>query len=106
MMPPSQLKQDTTTVNGKPIIPPKQSIKDAPYKAAGNQKIGEPSDIVRQKGQTGTKSPADIAREKHIAAENFKKQQEAAMLKNKTSPNKNCSMIKNRSTGKVECKYY
>jgi hypothetical protein len=80
MVPVAQLRQETTTVNGKLVSPPKPNIKDAPYSAAGNQKIGEPSDIVKQTGKTGTKSSLDIAREKQIAADNFRKQQEAAEL--------------------------
>jgi hypothetical protein len=111
MVPVAQLRQETTTVNGKLVSPPKPKIKDAPYSAAGNQKIAEPNDIVRQRGQSGAKSPGDIAREKQIAAENFKKQQEAAMLKNKTKPNKNCTMVREDNKklpnyGKQVCKYY
>jgi hypothetical protein len=111
MMPVTQLRQETTTVNGKLVGPAKPNIKDAPYGAAGNQKIAEPNDIVRQRGQSGAKSPGDIAREKQIAAENFKKQQEAAMLKNKTKPNKNCTMVREDNKklpnyGKQVCKYY
>jgi hypothetical protein len=80
MHPVEQLRQETTTVNGKLVNPPKPNIKDAPYSAAGNQKIGEPSNTVQQTGKTGTKSSLDIAREKQIAADNFRKQQEAAEL--------------------------
>ena len=80
MVPVAQLRQETTTVNGKLVNPAKPNIKDAPYTAAGNQKIGEPSNIVKQTGKTGTKSSLDIAREKQIAADNFRKQQEAAEL--------------------------
>jgi len=80
MYPVEQLRQETTTVNGKLVNPPKPNIKDAPYSAAGNQKIGEPSNTVQQTGKTGTKSSLDIAREKQIAADNFRKQQEAAEL--------------------------
>lgn len=110
MMPVTQLRQETTTVNGKLVSPTKPKIKDAPYGPAGNQKIGEPSDIVRQRGQSGAKSPGDIAREKQIAAENFKKQQEEAMLRNKTKPNKNCTMVREDNKklpnyGKMVCKY-
>ena len=111
MVPVAQLRQETTTVNGKLVNPAKPNIKDAPYSAAGNQKIAEPSDIVRQRGQSGAKSPSEIAREKQIAAENFKKQQEAAMLKNKTKPNENCTMVREDNKklpnyGKMVCKYY
>jgi hypothetical protein len=111
MVPVTQLRQETTTVNGKLVNPAKPNIKDAPYTAAGKQKIAEPSDIVRQRGQSGAKSPSEIAREKQIAAENFKKQQEAAMLKNKTKPNKNCTMVREDNKklpnyGKMVCKYY
>ena len=111
MVPVAQLRQETTTVNGKLVSPAKPNIKDAPYSAAGNQKIAEPSDIVRQRGQSGAKSPSEIAREKQIAAENFKKQQEAAMLKNKTKPNENCTMVREDNKklpnyGKMVCKYY
>ena len=113
MVPVAQLRQETTTVNGKLVSPAKPNIKikDAPYSAAGNQKIAEPNDIVRQRGQSGAKSPSEIAREKQIAAENFKKQQEAAMLKNKTKPNKNCTMVREDNKklpnyGKMVCKYY
>jgi hypothetical protein len=102
------LRQETTTVNGKLVSPPKPNIKDAPYSAAGNQKIGEPSNTVKQTGETGTKSSFDIAREKQIAADNFRKQQEAAELmrqKNKTVPNKNCTIVEDKRTGKSTCVY-
>ena len=108
MMPVTQLRQETTTVNGKLVGPAKPNIKDAPYSAAGNQKIGEPRDIVKQTGKTGTKSSFDIAKDKQIAADNFRKQQQAAELmrqKNKTVPNKNCTIVKDKRTGKSTCVY-
>lgn len=108
MIPVAQLQQETTTVNGKLVNPAKPKIKDAPYTAAGKQKIGEPSDIVRQTGKTGTKSSFDIAKDKQIAAENFRKQQEAAELnrqRNIKTPNKNCTIVKDKRTGKTTCVY-
>jgi len=108
MFPVTQLRQETTTVNGKLVSPAKPNIKDAPYSAAGNQKIGEPSDIVKQTEKTGTKSSFDIAKDKQIAADNFRKQQEAAELmrqKNKTVPNKNCTIVKDKRTGESTCVY-
>ena len=108
MVPVAQLRQETTTVNGKLVNPAKPKIKDAPYTAAGNQKIGEPSNIVRQTGKTGTKSSFDIAKDKQIAAENFRKQQEAAELnrqRNIKTPNKNCTIVKDKRTGKTTCVY-
>ncbi len=108
MHPVAQLRQETTTVNGKLVNPTKTNTKDAPYTAAGNQKIGDPRDVVKQTGKTGTKSSFEIARDKKIAADNFRKQQEAAELmrqKNKTQPNKNCTMVKDKRTGTAKCVY-
>lgn len=101
--PMKNLDCNSIKVNGIPL-------KDAPGCPTAKQRLAEPSDYVRQTGSSGAKSASQIALEKKIAEENFKKQQEDAMLRNKTKPNQNCTMARedNRKSpnyGKIVCKY-